>query len=194
MESGGIDAGVEVVENDVYVMVGFGCGVSEVQFMKNGDQRVVDGNCCESLEKLQLQVMCCTMIVHWSSLACAKAQARILLPVLTGYVSTVVNRAFAPKHAVCVEKLKRIRIVMDLVDNNHFIGLQLNKECPLPPLYRFSFLEKFINNKSKEWVKLYEDNMHLWNALDESIKGPIDSTKGGSIDLNELPPIDLSDG
>ncbi|XP_026417599.1 uncharacterized protein LOC113313092 [Papaver somniferum] len=98
------------------------------------------------------------------------------------FFSKELSVAFAPKHAVCVEKLKYRRIFMDLVDNNHFIGLQLNKECPLPPLCRFSFWEEFIFNKRKEWMKLYEDNMHLWNALDESKECPIDLTKGGSID------------
>lgn len=42
-------------------------------------------------------------------------------------------------------------------------------------------------------MKLYEDNMDLWNVLDESRECPIDLTKGGLIDLNELPPIDLGD-
>ncbi|XP_026396647.1 uncharacterized protein LOC113291314 [Papaver somniferum] len=101
--------------------------------------------------------------------------------------------AFAPKHAVCLEQLKHRRIVMALVDKNHFIGLQLNKECPLPPLCMFSFWEKFRNKKSKEWMKLYEDNMDLWNVLDESKECHIDLTKGGLIDLNEIPPIYLSD-
>ncbi|RZC81412.1 hypothetical protein C5167_043988 [Papaver somniferum] len=55
MEFGGIAAAVEVVEKDVYVMICFGYGISEVQFMKNGEQRVVGSNCCESLEKLQVQ-------------------------------------------------------------------------------------------------------------------------------------------
>ncbi|XP_026383693.1 uncharacterized protein LOC113279207 [Papaver somniferum] len=84
------------------------------------------------------------------------------------YFSKHASFTFTPKTTLCVEKLKRRRCVMALVNNNHFIGFQLKPDCPLPPICATSYWPAFNADRMLGWCIMYEPNMEMWNALKKS--------------------------
>ncbi|XP_026417361.1 uncharacterized protein LOC113312842 [Papaver somniferum] len=84
------------------------------------------------------------------------------------YFSKHASFTFTPKTTLCVEKLKLRRCVMALVNNNHFIGLRLKPDCPLPPICATSYWPAFNADRMLGWCIMYEPNMEMWNALKKS--------------------------
>ncbi|XP_026437119.1 uncharacterized protein LOC113335214 [Papaver somniferum] len=75
-----------------------------------------------------------------------------------------------PKTTICVEQLRRKRVVIALVNNNHFVGLQLEDNCALPPICAYSYWNGFSPDTMLGWCIMYEHNMEMWKALEESNK------------------------
>ncbi|XP_026438238.1 uncharacterized protein LOC113336776 [Papaver somniferum] len=84
------------------------------------------------------------------------------------YFSKHASFTFTPKTIVCVEQLKQRRCVMALINNNHFIGLRLNPDCPLPPICGTSYWPAFNPDRMLGWCIMYESNMEMWRALKKS--------------------------
>ncbi|XP_026459949.1 uncharacterized protein LOC113360683 [Papaver somniferum] len=84
------------------------------------------------------------------------------------YFSKHASFTFTPKTTVCVEKIKRRRCVMALINNNHFIGLRLKPDCPLPPICGTSYWPAFNPDRMLGWCIMYEPNMEMWRALKKS--------------------------
>ena len=57
-----------------------------------------------------------------------------------------------------------------LVNNNHFVGLRLQDNCPLPPICSFSYWKGFNPDTMLGWCIKYEHNMEMWKAFAESDK------------------------
>ncbi|XP_026399776.1 PKS-NRPS hybrid synthetase CHGG_01239-like [Papaver somniferum] len=85
------------------------------------------------------------------------------------YFSPTASSTFTPKWQKCEGSLKKRRMALAFVNENHFIILKLKENCPLPPVCAMTKNKEVVPNYSNEWMELYEDNHQLWDALDLSI-------------------------
>ncbi|XP_026422443.1 uncharacterized protein LOC113318492 [Papaver somniferum] len=68
---------------------------------------------------------------------------------------------YVPSRTRCDTAIKKRRIVMAHVNNNHYIGLKISEKCPLPRVAYGDW-----GDYTKEWTNQYEYGMNMWNALE----------------------------
>lgn len=71
--------------------------------------------------------------------------------------------AFVPSLVKMRKGIKNRKVIMGFVEGNHFIGLRLKENCPLPPKTDTLWFWKHIKSDySSEWYSQVEDRMKIW--------------------------------
>ncbi|XP_026398167.1 uncharacterized protein LOC113293942 [Papaver somniferum] len=107
---------------------------------------------------------------HWMSMSICGHLIAEAFNFVVHYFSRGGSFTYTPKTTICVEKLRHRRVVIALFNNNHFIGLRLKDNCPLPPICGCSYWSGFNPDTMLGWCIMYQYNMEMWKALEESDK------------------------
>ncbi|KAI3887525.1 hypothetical protein MKX03_032034, partial [Papaver bracteatum] len=68
------------------------------------------------------------------------------------YIGKGMSYTFAPTTVKMVTKIKNRKVVMGFVEGNHFIGLKLSGNCPLPPEPSLGYWKDVKNHVVEEWL------------------------------------------